>query len=416
MELSHQRVSLRRVAALVGLAAVDGALLGWALASMTTSPIGEFVRLGAVGACTALGTWILLSRRTIAPSTSAALSTSGPTAETRPEPELEPGLVFSGRLARALDRTSSPDELRAVLGDALARMGTARAELLVASQADGLLETIAGTQADRLCPVSAASDCPAISHGRSLGQDHSDELDACPHLKNRVDGPHAALCVPVFVGGTTLGVVHTLDEAGRHPHAETIAHVESYATHAGPRVSPFMRGHSDDILDPLTGLINRTSAERRIRLLVEQLAPFTIAVADIDSMSLVNQQHGHEAGDRVIRLFSDVLTLTLRPDDVVSRYGGEEFVLIFPHTSTLDVSSALERVRERLALRLTEGDVIPFTASFGVADSNQADSIEELILTADDALLLAKQRGRNRVVIAGEETYRELFEDQPGLP
>ena len=88
--------------------------------------------------------------------------------------------------------------------------------------------------------------------------------------------------------------------------------------------------------------------------------------------------------------------------------------MLFPHTSTLDVSSALERVRERLALRLTEAEVIPFTASFGVADSNQADNIEELILTADDALLLAKQRGRNRVVIAGEETYMELFEDQTG--
>ncbi len=417
MDQPLPRVSLRRVAALVSVAAVDGALLGWALAPMTTTPVSEFLRLGTVGAMTALGTWLLLSRRVIATTSDTPTPAPLPAPTTEDDSEdLEPGLAFSGRLARALDRTTSTTELKAVLDDALGRTGAPAAELLVGGQTGDKLESVACTGPDRMCPVGSTHDCPAIYHGRTLVQDHSDEIGACPHLRSRGGEPRAAVCVPVFVGGTALGVVHAVNEVGPRPDTETLAQIESYATHAGPRVSPFLNNIRDDIFDPLTGLINRISAENHIRLLVEQLTPFTVAVADIDAMSAINEDYGHEVGDRAIRLFAEVLGQTLRPDDVAARYGGQEFVILFPNTSTLDVSSALERVRERLTLRLTEGDITPFTASFGVADSNQADSIEELILTADDALLLAKQRGRNRVVIAGEETYRELFEDQTGLP
>jgi diguanylate cyclase (GGDEF)-like protein len=403
MDQPLPRVSTTRAATLLACVAIDSAIIGALLASAVPGPAAVVVLLVATGLLTGIGARILLRRRAV----------SDDTAPIGPTGTLEPGLAFSGRFARALDRTTSTDETRAVLGDALARSGAATAELLLAPQPESPLEVVAGTGTSRICPVSTADACPAISTGRAIAQDGTDELDACPHLRSRDESHLSALCVPVFVGGTALGVVHSVADADEEIDPDVLVHLESYALHAGPRLSPFVGDQTEDILDPLTGLINRRSADKRIRLLVEQLTPFTVAVADLDSMELINEQHGHEAGDRVIRLFSEILTQTLRPDDVVSRYGGDEFVVLFPHTSTLDVSSALERVRERLALRLTEGDVTPFTASFGVADSNQADGIEELVLTADDALLLAKKNGRNRVVIAGEETYRELFEE-PG--
>jgi diguanylate cyclase (GGDEF)-like protein len=152
--------------------------------------------------------------------------------------------------------------------------------------------------------------------------------------------------------------------------------------------------------DPLTGLSNRRSLENRVRDLQRESVPYGLAYGDLDHFKLLNDTHGHEAGDQALRLFSRVLRDSIRPTDIASRYGGEEFVLVLPGSDTETAALVLERIRENLVLALTGGRVAPFTVSFGLASSIDADTFEGVVAVADSALLAAKAAGRDRVVVA----------------
>ena len=100
-------------------------------------------------------------------------------------------------------------------------------------------------------------------------------------------------------------------------------------------------------------------------------------------------------------MFSRVLRDAVRPADLVSRYGGEEFVIVLPDCGIEAAVVVLERVRERLALSLLSGRIPAFTVSFGVATSADAATFDAIVAAADQALLAAKSTGRDRVLLAG---------------
>ena len=154
--------------------------------------------------------------------------------------------------------------------------------------------------------------------------------------------------------------------------------------------------------DPLTGLWNRRSLENQVRDLQREGTPYAVAYGDLDHFKILNDTHGHEAGDQALRLFSRVVRDAIRPNDIAARYGGEEFVVVLPDCNLKTATAVLERVRERLALALTTGRVPSFTVSFGLASSLDADTFDEVVAVADHALLAAKSAGRNRVVVAVE--------------
>lgn len=99
--------------------------------------------------------------------------------------------------------------------------------------------------------------------------------------------------------------------------------------------------------DGLTGLLNRRSPEERISALVSTGDAYAVAIADLDQFKLLNDRHGHDAGDRALRLFASVLSQVVRSDDVAGRYGGEEFVVLFPGLRSSQAGAVLERVRSR---------------------------------------------------------------------
>ena len=121
-------------------------------------------------------------------------------------------------------------------------------------------------------------------------------------------------------------------------------------------------------------------------------------MADLDHFKLLNDTHGHEAGDQALVLFARVLTETMRDEDLLCRWGGEEFTIVLPDVNLDEAIATTERVREALALALLRASAPRFTASFGVAQTDGTGNLEELVRRADQALYAAKEAGRNRTV------------------
>jgi len=161
--------------------------------------------------------------------------------------------------------------------------------------------------------------------------------------------------------------------------------------------------------DSLTGLFNRRylegTLERELARCRREGAPLTMLLLDIDHFKLVNDTYGHPAGDEVLRVFARALQDSARAEDIVCRYGGEEFLLVLPKMS---LGVARGRATQLLELfRQTtvtfEDSRIPVTTSIGIASvPDHASGVENLIRCADQALYRAKSTGRNRAVAFNE--------------
>jgi two-component system cell cycle response regulator len=161
------------------------------------------------------------------------------------------------------------------------------------------------------------------------------------------------------------------------------------------------------VTDPLTGLYNRRYMETHADSLVERAAargkPLTVLIIDIDHFKAVNDTHGHDAGDDVLREFSDRLRSCIRGIDLACRYGGEEFVVVMPDTDLGVASKVAERIRRRVAAEpfpIERGSRnVEVTISIGLAGRiGPQDKAALIMKRADAALYLAKRDGRNRVV------------------
>lgn len=253
-------------------------------------------------------------------------------------------------------------------------------------------------------PVSPTS-CFAVRGPVTVVTSSGHRADACPHLRT-LDDPCSAACIPVAHGRDVYAVLHWTGPVGHPLHPVEVGALETVAHMLGAELALHHQGTADEParVDPLTGVLTRRSTHRAIRTLVRDLVPFSLAVCDLDDLGGFVDQHGHDAGDRALRLYAQALSGTVRPGDVVGRTDGDVFTVAFPGTSAIDAAQALERVREALVLDLAASQVAPFTVSCGVADSDQGDSIEAIVETAELAVALAKSSGGNRVVVAGEQT------------
>lgn len=129
-------------------------------------------------------------------------------------------------------------------------------------------------------------------------------------------------------------------------------------------------------------------------------SPLCLIILDIDHFKLVNDEHGHLAGDAVLRAIGRHLLDSVRPTDVVARYGGEEFVVVLPNTTFRDTSNAAERLRSSLGRMGVEECPVPITASFGVGCAGPGEDPVSFLARVDAALYKAKRDGRNCVRFA----------------
>jgi diguanylate cyclase (GGDEF)-like protein len=155
--------------------------------------------------------------------------------------------------------------------------------------------------------------------------------------------------------------------------------------------------------DALTGLANRRCFLERLTPALSVVArhevDVSIIMADLDHFKNVNDTYGHEEGDRVLRAFADVLRAECRKEDLPGRFGGEEFIILLPHTVPSRGATVAERIRTRFANETSARCRAACTASFGVAAVTAQDTAESAIARADKALYAAKETGRNRTVV-----------------
>ena len=158
--------------------------------------------------------------------------------------------------------------------------------------------------------------------------------------------------------------------------------------------------------DPLTGALNRRAI---LDILSKELirakrrnTKISIGLCDIDHFKLVNDKHCHQAGDDVLCSFVKVMQNTLRPYDLLGRYGGEEFLLVMPD-STISAEEVLyERLRAKIAdnKMMTRSGEVRITVSIGITSSIGDDTADAMIAKADAALYRAKENGRNKLAFA----------------
>ena len=167
--------------------------------------------------------------------------------------------------------------------------------------------------------------------------------------------------------------------------------------------------------DPLTGLRNRRALHDDLDLLEARATRYgqryCIALLDIDHFKSYNDTHGHQAGDRVLRAVADELRSQARRGDVVYRYGGEEFLCVFPEQTLATAAIAVERMRggvERLGVSQigTSVGAVRVSAGLAMLDAEHKRSVDEVLKDADDALYRAKQLGRNRVELPAVSVSR----------
>ncbi|NPV56458.1 MAG: diguanylate cyclase [Anaerolineae bacterium] len=267
------------------------------------------------------------------------------------------------------------------------------------------------------CPehVFGLEDCWALRRGQPFVSTGSNRGLRCKHLGAQGPSKHlrASICVPMIAQSKPLGMLN-LEVADPEdvdrwkPLMLMVAERVSLAL-ANLRLSDTLRSQS--IRDPLTNLFNRRymeeTFERELHRAARHNRPLGVVLFDIDHFKKFNDTYGHEAGDAILRAIGDFLLRQTRSDDVICRYGGEEFALIILEAKpedTLKRAEALCTGIHRLEVTHMNQVMEPVSISAGAASFPiHGRRSDDLLRAADKALYEAKRQGRNQVVMASEE-------------
>ena len=265
------------------------------------------------------------------------------------------------------------------------------------------------------------------------GQPHWNDMAGginCAHLTQATT--NKCLCVPMVGHGDTLGVLHLefpgdaniRAEAGSEGPNDTVQRLATTVAGqialslASLRLRETLRDQS--IRDPLTGLFNRRfmeeSLEREMQRAVRKNHPVSVLFVDLDHFKRFNDTFGHDAGDFVLRSIADLFRRIFRLDDVICRYGGEEFGIILPESSSVNAAIRANGLREaakRLDIRYKNRALGTVTLSVGVSTfPEHGETAEELLKVADQCLYKSKAEGRDTVTVAtGRSSDRDLTEN-----
>ena len=264
------------------------------------------------------------------------------------------------------------------------------------------------------CQLPAASFAPGDCWALRIGHAHivatGDSTAECRHV---LPAHGAYACLPLMSQGGAIGVVHfQIIDTGALSEAVMLM-ANMFAEQVGLSVANLRLREAlrdQSIRDPLTGLYNRRYLEetldREIRRAVRSEHLLGVLMLDLDHFKKFNDTYGHDAGDTVLRETGAFLSRCVRAEDIVCRFGGEEFVIILPLADIQTTQARAERIRSKLRelTILHQGKAVGMVSvSVGVAELPQHGMTPKALLeAADAALYVAKREGRDRVVVAQE--------------
>lgn len=249
----------------------------------------------------------------------------------------------------------------------------------------------------------APDRCWGLRRGQAHWVARSGDDIVCAH----VDREEAYHCEPLLASGEVIGVFHLRGQVSAESRFRLTVLAENIAS-ALVNHSLQRSLREQTIRDPLTGLFNRRYMEETMMLEIARAsrsgAPLSLVMCDVDHFKRFNDDHGHDAGDAVLQAVAAEMKNRFRDGDVVCRFGGEEFTVIAPGTSSEALLARVEAVREAIAglsIRQNGRTLGATSMSFGIATWNDtmARDGSSLIQAADAALYQAKREGRNRATI-----------------
>jgi len=221
-----------------------------------------------------------------------------------------------------------------------------------------------------------------------------------------IDSEHSyvrsIVCIPMIVFNEVIGVINVTNKRhGKEFTGEDVEMLKAVADQAAVAINKAQLWDMA-VTDSLTGLYVRRYFMVKLQEELHRAERYknilSIVMADLDRFKNVNDNYGHDAGDRVLKAIGKFLQQNIRDVDVVARYGGEEFVLMIPEAAKDAARSLSERLRKNLS-EMKFGDLPPITVSLGIATyPYDGKDPEELIKKADAAMYAAKRAGRNQVV------------------
>ena len=286
-----------------------------------------------------------------------------------------------------------------------------RCYLLRASQ--DLAETAItfGTPAVASSDLLQPAQCWALRQGAPFAIDDLGNGVHCAHVDAASAAPDGwTLCVPLLAQGTALGLLY-LSGSRNQSLAQSQLLLESVAEQLGLALINLQLRESlrmQSLRDPLTGLYNRRyldeSLQREVLRCQRRGLPLAVLMLDVDHFKTFNDRNGHAAGDALLAAIGHALQASTRSEDLVCRYGGEEFTIVLVETGVADATRRAEEIRAAVAgttVQHLKRSLGPCTASIGLA-MLPGDGLTpaELLEAADAALYRAKAQGRDRVAAA----------------
>jgi diguanylate cyclase (GGDEF)-like protein/PAS domain S-box-containing protein len=319
------------------------------------------------------------------------------------------GTALLNKMGRLLQACQSSEEVYKTLSDLAGEMFPDLAGALYLLNPQRTLVNVTATWGKQPAAkqVFFPDECWALRHGRTRPLGETQAGSHCIHLDEPLPG--VSLCLPLQAQGEILGILHLqseqekgLDEAKQQLAYIVVEHLGLALSNI--RLREALREQS--IRDPLTGLYNRRYMEEALRQqmsrVTRQLHPLGIVMIDIDHFKRYNDTHGHAGGDELLRALGQFLQQKVRKEDIVCRYGGEEFLLIMPDASLETARQRAEDLRQEIRkLRMQDSQIVEtITLSIGIAIYPQhGRTIEHVLRSADEALYRAKRDGRDRVIV-----------------
>ena len=313
-----------------------------------------------------------------------------------------------------LQTCKSLDELFIVMKEYMREMmPDSRGELYIYSNSRDVLDGAVKWGDTDIHDHIKADACWALRRGRNYSLTEEKISFECPHVQEQEsDCTGNYICVPIVAHGDTVGLLHI--QFGAYENTKpSVRHPHEFAAQCGELISLAIANvklrdelHDQSTRDPLTGLYNRRhfleSMRNELKLQERRNGSFGIISFDADKFKSFNDNHGHDAGDMVLRAISEAMNTVFSRDEVLCRYGGEEFIVLLPAATRQHTRLAAEALRAKVQETSIPyaGRTLPtVTISCGIASyPDDGAQLQDILRNADDALYLAKDSGRNCVV------------------